>query len=108
MLSSMAGNEPTDHATLVRVTHFYPSEGNRDSLVGLLKTIADSARGAQGCFGGQVCDSDQDTEAVVAISRWQDRESMDRFHESAEFGGVMREIQPTLARPSRTEHFHTI
>ena len=104
----MAGNEATDHATLLRVTHFYPSDGNRDSLIGLLKAIAESARKAPGCFGGQVCSSDQDTEAVVAVSRWQDRESMDRFHDSPDFSGVMREIQPTLARPSRTEQFHTM
>ena len=104
----MATDEGTDHATLVRVTHFYPSEGNRDSLVGLLKAIAESARKAPGCFGGQVCTSDQDTEAVVAVSRWQDREAMDRFHDSPDFSGVMREIQPTVARPSRTEHFQTV
>jgi quinol monooxygenase YgiN len=104
----MAGNDATDHASLVRVTHFYPSDGNRDTLVGLLKAIADSARKAPGCFGGQVCSSDQDPEAVVAISRWQDREAMDRFHDTPDFSGVMREVQPTLARPSRTEHYTTV
>jgi quinol monooxygenase YgiN len=101
-------DEATDHATLVRVTHFYPNEGNRDTLVGLLKSIAESARGAEGCFGGQVCDSDQDPEAVVALSRWRDQESMQRFHESPDFTGVLREVQPTLARPSRTEQFHPV
>jgi quinol monooxygenase YgiN len=104
----MAANDATDHATLVRVTHFYPSEGNRDTLVGLLKAIAESARKAPGCFGGQVCSSDQDTDAVVALSRWQDRETMERFHNTPDFSGVMREIQPTVARPARTEHYTTV
>jgi quinol monooxygenase YgiN len=46
-------------------------------------------------------------DAVVAISRWQDRESMEKFHETPDFTGVQREVQPALARPSRTEHFQT-
>jgi hypothetical protein len=32
---------------------------------------------------------------------------MERFHETPDFTGVLREIQPVLARPSRTEHFQT-
>jgi quinol monooxygenase YgiN len=107
MLISMTENPGMDHASLVRVTHLYPSDGNRETVIGLLKAIAESARRAPGCFGGQVCTSDQDTEAVVAISRWQDRDSMERFHETPDFTGVLREIQPVLARPSRTEHFQT-
>jgi quinol monooxygenase YgiN len=101
-------DDAADHATLVRVTHFYPSEGNRDTVTALLKEVAESARRAPGCFGGQICSSDQDPEAVVAVSRWQDKESMDRFQESPDFSGLMREVQPSLARPSRTEHFETI
>src|SRR2546428_6140412 len=108
MLSSMTENAGADHATLVRVTHFYPSEGNRDTAVGLLKAIAESARKAPGCYGAQICASDQDPEAVVTVSRWHDRGAMDRFQESPDFSGVMREVQPAMARPSRTEHYQTI
>jgi quinol monooxygenase YgiN len=107
MLVLMTQNPGTDHASLVRVTHFYPSDGQRETVIGLLKAIADSARTAPGCFGGQVCTSDQDPEAVVAISRWQERESMEKFHQTPDFTGLQREVQPALARPSRTEHFQT-
>ena len=106
MLDLMA-DRPADHATLVRVTHFYPSAGNRETVSGLLKEIANSARNAPGCFGGQICSSDQDPDAVVAISRWQDKEAMEKFHASPDFTGLLREIQPALSRPSRTEHLTT-
>ena len=106
MLEPMS-DHMADHATLIRVTHFYPSEGNRETVAGLLKEVADSARKAPGCFGGQVCTSDQDPEAVVAVSRWQDKEAMDKFHATPDFSGLLREVQPALSRPSRTEHFTT-
>jgi quinol monooxygenase YgiN len=96
-----------DHATVVRVARYYPSEGRRDEVAGMLKALAESARDAPGCFGAQVTSSDEDTGAVIVVSRWENRDALRRFGDRPENAGVLRDLEPSLTGRPKAEHFTT-
>src|SRR5436190_23901072 len=63
-----------EHAGLIQVTTFRPAPGRRDELLALCAETQERAAAADGCFGAQTCTADEDPDAVVAISRWRDRQ----------------------------------
>ena len=69
----------TEHAGLIQVTTFRPAPGRRDELLALCAETQQRAAAADGCFGAQTCTVDEDPDAVVAISRWRDRHSLEAF-----------------------------
>ena len=75
----------TEHAGLIQVTTFQPAAGRRDEVLALCAEAQERATAADGCFGAQTCTVDQDPDAVVAISRWRDRHSLEAF-QAAEGG----------------------
>src|SRR5512142_1440768 len=75
----------TEHAGLIQVTTFQPAPGRRDEVLALCAQAQERAAAADGCFGAQTCTVDDDPDAVVAISRWRDRHSLEEF-EAAEGG----------------------
>jgi quinol monooxygenase YgiN len=81
-----------DHATVVRVERHEPAAGRRDEVAGVLKSAAEAARDAKGCFGAQVASSDQRPEEVVLIERWDSAEAMESFHSRPEFTSLERSL----------------
>jgi quinol monooxygenase YgiN len=68
-----------EHAGLIQVTTFRPAPGRRDEVLALCAQTQERAAAADGCFGAQTCTVDEDPDAVVAISRWRDRHSLEAF-----------------------------
>jgi quinol monooxygenase YgiN len=81
-----------DHATVVRVERHEPGAGRRDEVAGVLKSAAEAARDAKGCFGAQVASSDQNPKQVVLIERWESVDAMEGFHQRPEFTSLERTI----------------
>ena len=94
-----------EHATVIDVSRYYPSAGKRDELLAAMKEMAERASAAEGCFGAQACESDQDAEALIAISRWSSRSALDRFAQAPEFVREREALASLLARPAHREHF---
>ena len=82
-----------DHARVVRVERHEPGAGRRDEVAGVLKSAAEAARDASGCFGAQVATSDQDHTQVVLIERWESSEAMQKFHSRPEFTSLERTLE---------------
>jgi quinol monooxygenase YgiN len=74
-----------EHAGLIQVITFRPTPGRRDELLALCAETQERAAAADGCFGAQTCTVHDDPDAVVAISRWRDRRSLEAF-QAAEGG----------------------
>jgi quinol monooxygenase YgiN len=87
-----------DHATVVRVERHEAGAGRRDEVAGVLKSAAEAARDAKGCYGAQVAQSDRQPAEVVLIERWESPEAMRTFHERPEFTSLERTLDgsPTV------------
>ena len=93
-----------EHATVLDVSRYFPAAGRRDELVEAMHTLAAAAARAQGCFGSQVCVSDREPDALVAVSRWESAEAMRTFADSPDFVGERERLMPLLGRPAEREH----
>ncbi len=85
----------TEHAGLIQVITFRPAPGLRDELLALCAETQERAAAADGCFGAQTCTVDDDPDAVVAISRWRDRHSLEAF-QAAEGGSPPIPVRDVL------------
>jgi quinol monooxygenase YgiN len=85
----------TEHAGLIQVTTFRPAPGRRDEVLALCAETQERAAAADGCFGAQTCTVDEDPDAVVAISRWRDRHSLEAF-QAAEGGSPPTGVRDAL------------
>jgi quinol monooxygenase YgiN len=85
-----------EHASLIQVTTFRPAPGRRDELLALCAETQERAAAADGCFGAQTCTVGDDPDAVVAISRWRDRHSVEAF-QAAEGGSPPVRVPDVLA-----------
>ena len=84
-----------EHACLIQVITFQPAPGRRDELLALCAESQERAAAADGCFGAQMCTVDHDPDAVVAISRWRDRHSLEAF-QAAEGGSPPTRVRDVL------------
>jgi quinol monooxygenase YgiN len=96
-----------DHASVVRVARHEPAAGRRDEVAGVLRSVAEAARDASGCFGAQVASSDREPAQVVLISRWESSEAMEKFHAQPDFTSLQRTIEGSLAGAPKVEIFTT-
>jgi quinol monooxygenase YgiN len=85
----------TEHAGLIQVTTFRPAPGRRDEVLAFCAETQERAAAADGCFGAQTCTVDGDPDAVVAISRWRDRRSLEAF-QAAEPGSLPVGVRDVL------------
>ena len=85
----------TEHAGLIQVTTFRPAPGRRDEVLALCAETQERAAAADGSFGAQTCTVDDDPDAVVAISRWRDRHSLEAF-QAAEGGSLPIRVRDVL------------
>jgi quinol monooxygenase YgiN len=97
-----------EHAHVIDVSRYYPAPGKRDELVQAMLRMASAAATSEGCFGAQACESDQDGDSLVAISRWVSPEALDRFANSPGFVEDRERLKPLLARPTAREHYRPL
>ncbi|HEV8398483.1 MAG TPA: antibiotic biosynthesis monooxygenase family protein [Gemmatimonadales bacterium] len=64
-------------------------------MAGVLKSAAEAARDASGCFGAQVASSDREPTQVVLISRWESEEAMQKFHAQPDYTSLERTLEDT-------------
>jgi quinol monooxygenase YgiN len=64
-------------------------------VLALCAETQERAAAADGCFGAQTCAMDGDPDAVVAISRWRDRHSLEAF-QAAEGGSPPIRVRDVL------------
>ncbi len=94
-----------DHATVVRVARFRPTPGRENELTTALRNLRDAADTHPGCFGAQVCRSQEDRGLLVLISRWADGAALERFRASPAVVTGLERVQELLAEPIKAEHF---
>jgi quinol monooxygenase YgiN len=94
----------TEHAGLIQVTTFQSAPGRRDEVLALCAETQQRAAAADGCFGAQTCTVDDDPEAVVAISRWRDRHSLEAF-QAAEGGSSPTGVRDLLTDQPVTRQY---
>jgi quinol monooxygenase YgiN len=94
----------TERAGVIDVSRYYPAPDKRDELLRAMKQMAERAASSDGCFGAQACDSDQDGDALIAVSRWESQTSLDRFAQSPEFVRDREQLTSLLSKPARREH----
>jgi|SRR5215467_465989 len=97
-----------EHAVVIDVSRYYAASGRREELLAAMQRLAVTASGWEGCFGAQVCVSDRDEEALVAISRWESEEGLDAFANSPAFVAERERMSSLLARPAEHEHFRPV
>jgi quinol monooxygenase YgiN len=85
----------TERAGLIQVTILRPASGRRDEVLALCAETQECAAAADGCFGAQTCTVDDDPDAVVAISRWCGRHSLEAF-QAAEGGSPPIAVRDVL------------
>lgn len=95
-----------EHARVIDVSRYYPVQGKRDELLAAMKEMATKAASSPGCFGAQVCESDQERAALIAISRWAAQSDLDGFASSPSFVKERERMASLLAKPAQREHFH--
>ncbi len=96
-----------DHATLIDVSRYYPAEGRREELLEAMRRLARAAAESPGCFGAQVCTSDSESEALVAVSRWESAQALDGFAQTPPTVAERENLNSLLAKPAEREHLTT-
>ena len=97
-----------EHASVVDVSRYYPAAGKREELLAAMRRLATAAAGSNGCFGAQICASDRDAEALVAISRWASPADLEAFANEPAFVADRDALSNLLGRPAEREHFRSI
>jgi len=97
-----------EHALIIDVSRYYPASGKREELLAAMHALAATTGGSEGCFGAQVCTSDRDEEALVAISRWASGEALEAFADSPEFVAERERMSFLLAGPAEHEHLQPL
>ncbi|HYM49409.1 MAG TPA: antibiotic biosynthesis monooxygenase family protein [Candidatus Limnocylindrales bacterium] len=93
-----------DHAAVVNVSRYRPAQGKRDQLLAAMKTMAQRAAQAKGCFGAQACASDRDHEDLVAVSRWESRQALEAFASTAASAAEQDHLKNLLHGPADREN----
>jgi quinol monooxygenase YgiN len=93
-----------EHAAVIDISRYYPAPGKRDELLAAMKRMAERAAASKGCFGAQACESDQDRDALVAVSRWDSQSSLDGFAQSPDFVTEREQLSSLLAKSAQREH----
>ena len=98
----------TERSAIIDISRYHPAAGQREALLDVMRRMASKAAAAEGCFGAQVCEADQDSEELVAVSRWASRDAMDAFASSPGFVEERERFTALLARPSEHEHLRPL
>jgi heme-degrading monooxygenase HmoA len=69
----------TEHAGVVQIATFTTDADQWGQLIQALHRLSEEARGAEGCFGAQVCSVEDHPDAVAVVSRWRSQGSLDAW-----------------------------
>jgi len=97
-----------EHAVIIDVSRYHPASGRRNELLAAMNALAATTGGSEGCFGAQVCASDRDEEALVAISRWASPAALEAFAGSPDFMAERERMSFLLAGPAEHEHLRSL
>ena len=97
-----------EHAHVIDVSRYYGAQGKRHELVTAMKQLAEKASASKGCFGAQVCESDHDHDALVAVSRWSSQADLDAFANSSDFVHDRERLTSLLGKPAQREHLRPV
>lgn len=97
-----------EHAAVVNVSRYRPAPGKRTDLLAAMKRMAARAADARGCFGAQACESDQDRDDLIAVSRWQSASDLHAFSNTAESAADQEHLQGLVAGPARRENLRPV
>jgi quinol monooxygenase YgiN len=98
----------TEHAAVVNVSRYRPAPGKRTDLLSAMQRMAKRAADAPGCFGAQACESDQDREDLIAVSRWESTEALEAFSNTAGSVAEQEHLEGLLAGPARRENLRPL
>jgi len=97
-----------DHAAVVNVSRYRPAPGKRADLMAAMKRMATRAADAKGCFGAQACESDQDKEDLIAVSRWESVQALEAFSSDAASVAEQEHLQGLVAGQARRENLRPV
>ena len=97
-----------EHAAVVNVSRYRPAQGKRSDLLAAMKRTAERAAQTKGCFGAQACESDQDPDDLVAVSRWESEHALDAFAGTADSVAEHDHLKGLLAGPARRENLRPL
>jgi quinol monooxygenase YgiN len=92
-----------EHASVIRVAHFQPADGQRDALVARLEQAAVTVRAMDGCFGMQVCAVRESPNEVAMVSRWASQAALEQF--TAYLASSGADLGDLAVGQARVEHF---
>ena len=73
-----------------------------------MKRMAARAADARGCFGAQTCESDQDKEDLIAVSRWESVQALEAFSSAAASVTEQDHLKGLLAGTARRENLRPV
>jgi quinol monooxygenase YgiN len=97
-----------DHAAVVNVSRYRPVPGKRGDLMAAMKRMAARAADAKGCFGAQACESDQDKEDLIAVSRWESVQALEAFSSAAATVADQEHLNGLVAATARRENLRPV
>ena len=97
-----------EHAAVVNVSRYRPAPGKRSDLMTAMKRMAARAAEAKGCFGAQACESDEDREDLIAVSRWDSAQALEAFSSEAASVAEQEHLKGLVAAPARRENLRPV
>ena len=97
-----------EHAAVVNVSRYRPASGKRADLMAAMKRMAARAADTKGCFGAQACESDQDKEDLIAVSRWESLQALEAFSSDAASVAEQEHLKGLLAGQARRENLRPV
>ena len=92
-------------ASLIVHSCYHPLPGRREELLAAIAKLAGLATAGAGCYGARVFRSDQESDAVVAISRWEFEGAWASFARSFAVIEERDRLAHLLTRPAADELF---
>ena len=81
----------------------FSTDGERwGRLIEVLHGMSDQARGAEGCFGSQVCSVEDRPDAIAVVSRWRSHHDLDAFLAERN-EAALAALQDLLSSPPTTQ-----
>ncbi|TMF85485.1 MAG: hypothetical protein E6I07_10565 [Chloroflexi bacterium] len=97
-----------EHAAVVNVSRYRPASGKRADLMAAMKRMAARAADTKGCFGAQACESDQDKEDLIAVSRWESVQALEAFSGDAASIAEQEHLKGLLSGQARRENLRPV
>ena len=92
-------------ASRIVLSRYHPLLGHREELLAAIAKLAGLATAGAGCYGARVFRSDQERDAVVAISRWGSEGAWESFARSPAVIEERGRFAHLLTRPAAEERF---